>query len=711
VLKPGDVVGGTYRLKTLIGQGGMGYVFSAEHTIIKRDYALKVMAPECINEVNWRRFESEGRAIAALNHGNIVKVYNMGVDEGDCPYIVMDLLHGHSLADMIRRGHHFQLEEILDIFIGTSNGLEYAHSKGIVHRDIKPSNIMLVQGAQGAQSVRLVDFGLAKLVKEERHKNHRVTGTGDVFGSPYYMSPEQCMGTDVDARSDIYSLGCALYETVMGHPPYCGGSALETVLSHMNDRVPGFDQVFDDHQAEQRMNLLLARMMAKKIEERYQSMAQVAHDLERIRGQKDIGRQNVQVASAAPVRKIPQHYGQSRPSEDEFEAESVGGTWIRPALLLAVALALLGLIGLGGYMLLSPKHPGGHNQAQAATEAPNSSNARANGDPSDRTMKASEPDFSVSAMVLDKNLGSAQVFDHPDRPIAAAAFKKIKTIDATVVNNVKTVHFPSYTLGELTTPTRQCEARGDQIVGINEPIQLEINWCHSPQSMLNLDVFGKIARDLLTSLIIKGNALDVGDGKFPDIQLPAVKTVLREATKWTRLIKLKIDDLASIDGDDELLSIIDRMPLLKTFTVGGARLQMKQLSTHKFIRRLTKLDIDTSPADVDSLLSALAGSTVLNELSLESSEASPAAISKLRTCPNLKLLRLRSRTFTQQQLEAVSKLSSLNEVVLIGLIPTPANLHILSGLPKTCIVQVNVPHATESEKQTWLRLLPNSRYF
>lgn len=193
VFKPGQVVGGTYKLKSLLGHGGMGYVFCAEHTIIGRDYALKILAPDMLNEASRRRFETEGRAIANLDHVNIVKVYNMGIDQGDCPFYVMDLLDGVALSDRIKAGASLDFADSLDIFSQIAAGLGYAHSKGIVHRDVKPSNVILLTQDDGRILVKIVDFGIAKMLTSAGLAGQSQTATGEVFGSPYYMSPEQCM--------------------------------------------------------------------------------------------------------------------------------------------------------------------------------------------------------------------------------------------------------------------------------------------------------------------------------------------------------------------------------------------------------------------------------------------------------------------------------------------------------------------------------------
>ncbi len=291
LLKPGEVVGGSYRLKSLLGHGGMGYVFCAEHTMINRDYALKMLAPEKLNETSRRRFQVEAQAIATLDHPNIVKVYNMGLDGGDCPFYVMDLLEGTALSDYIDKKLDLAFEEWLDIFGQIALGLGYAHSKGIVHRDVKPSNIVLLVQNNGRHLVKIVDFGIAKLLPSADLHSQSQTATGEVFGSPFYMSPEQGMSGSVDHRSDIYSLGCTFYETLCGEPPYRGQNAMQTVIMHQEKPIASILAARPDKQLPRAVDLLLAKMMAKRPENRYQSMEQLIHDLDRIKHGEAIGKE------------------------------------------------------------------------------------------------------------------------------------------------------------------------------------------------------------------------------------------------------------------------------------------------------------------------------------------------------------------------------------------------------------------------------------
>ncbi|MBP7578456.1 MAG: serine/threonine protein kinase, partial [Candidatus Obscuribacter sp.] len=196
----------------MLGKGGVGAVFRAEHNVMKKEYAVKVLLADSISQDSWQRFSLEARAIAKMDHANIVKVHNMGTDEDGRPYYVMDLLHGKTLQALSRAKAEIPLPIVLDIFSQIARGLAYAHDKGIIHRDIKPSNIMLIDNKKN-YDVKIVDFGMVKLGKNQAAINSQFeTKAGEVLGSPLYMSPEQCTGDTCDERSDVYSLGCTLFE-------------------------------------------------------------------------------------------------------------------------------------------------------------------------------------------------------------------------------------------------------------------------------------------------------------------------------------------------------------------------------------------------------------------------------------------------------------------------------------------------------------------
>ncbi len=279
--KEGDLIGESYRILSFIGEGAMGEVYRAKHEMMPREYALKVLNTNQITENSWRRFQIEAQAIARMSHPNVVVIYNLGVHAGRLPFYVMDLLSGESLFDRLNRVEQLSVAEALPLFIQVCEGLGYAHKKGIVHRDIKPHNIVVLNEPEASGAlVKIVDFGIAKLAETKDPQNQQLTKMGEVFGTPYYMSPEQSMGQRVDGRSDIYSLGCTLFEALVSTPPFRGKSSTETMLLHQTAAPPTLAKASGGQTFPESVEFIVAKMLAKEPMERYQSMEAVKHDLE-----------------------------------------------------------------------------------------------------------------------------------------------------------------------------------------------------------------------------------------------------------------------------------------------------------------------------------------------------------------------------------------------------------------------------------------------
>jgi len=288
----GYVVDGIYQIIDVIGSGGAGIVYRAEHIMLNQQHALKVLLPAAHTAENWRRFEQEARALAKLDHASIVKVFNMGFDSNRYPYFSMELVDGISLSDYLQQHGKLAPEAAVEVFLQLTDALRQAHKLGIVHRDIKPGNIMLLEKGKGAggrpaaYAVKLLDFGIARLVDDR--KAQEKTTAGAVFGTPLYMSPEQGRGEPVDSRSDLYSLGCAFFETLTGRPPFHGGSILETIDLHQRGQLPSLGSAGLVSDLTDELDICMQRLLAKEPQRRYQSAEQFAHDLLRIKDGKSV---------------------------------------------------------------------------------------------------------------------------------------------------------------------------------------------------------------------------------------------------------------------------------------------------------------------------------------------------------------------------------------------------------------------------------------
>lgn len=282
VIDTGMIILRKYRVLQLLGTGGMGSVYKVVHIESNLEYAIKFLNKQQTNDAAIRRFEIEARAANKLDHPNLIKVHESGLLPDGQPFFVMDLVEGESLADLLRRHGRLSVDKATKIFIQVGFALSYAHSNGVIHRDVKPSNIMvqsLDSDTMLGTVVKVVDFGIAKLTGQDEFSQQTLTRTGEIFGSPLYMSPEQCMGSGVDHRSDLYSLGCVFYEALTGAPPLVGDTALSTMLKHQGEKALSLKEASMGIEFPEQLEHIVARLLAKDVEDRYQSAQLLTTDL------------------------------------------------------------------------------------------------------------------------------------------------------------------------------------------------------------------------------------------------------------------------------------------------------------------------------------------------------------------------------------------------------------------------------------------------
>ena len=277
------MVNDRYRLGDVIGTGGMSEVYRATDSLLGRDVAIKMLRPEMARDVNFReRFRKEAQNSGRLNHPNIVAVYDTGEADEDgmaIPYIVMELVHGRTLRDLVREDGPLSPREAAQVLIPVAHALQASHDAGIIHRDVKPANIMITNTGQ----VKVMDFGIARALDDS---TSAMTQTSAVIGTAQYLSPEQAQGKPADARSDVYALGCVLYEAVTGHAPFEGETPFAVAYQHVQEEpnAPSESLDPDSLTPTERVNLdaVVLTSMAKDPMDRYQSAQEFGADLERM---------------------------------------------------------------------------------------------------------------------------------------------------------------------------------------------------------------------------------------------------------------------------------------------------------------------------------------------------------------------------------------------------------------------------------------------
>ncbi len=694
-LRPGDVIGGSYKLKSLLGAGGMGYVFCAEHIIIHHDYALKMLAPEQLNAESRRRFESEGRAIAKLDHANIVKVYNMGLDQHHYPFYVMDLLQGVPLSAYIAEKKKLPLAETLSLMIQIASGLGYAHGKGLVHRDVKPSNIILVQDGEGGHTVKIVDFGIAKAITGGGIDGQSQTKTGAVFGSPLYMSPEQSMGSAIDQRTDIYSMGCTFFEALSGKPPFHGQNAMVTVMMHQTRPVPSLVEACSADNLPAAVDTLLAKMMAKDPADRYQSMEQLGHDLIRVAQAKPIGKEAavVAIASAAGTAggvvrdseagSTVADKGQSDGSAAAVSAsvKAALGQKYKPVFVSGLIFLVIGAGILSLFFCFQPwsgaKHDYTLSGGRPTRVAPKSSSI------SDTESVARADD---EGLVDPVNL---EMESDKDRESARVAFEKCQEIKSTpvMINGRKGRHFifPGWPIGTVSNVAGEsCEAKDAQNIVETGYLRLEIGYDRSREVLFLPAIVDKIGRDEFNQLAVASNpATDLGNNfSGRQTKTAGVVHILRTALGWPRLAGVK---LASISLSSEVLDCLNKLDKTKYLELEEPIVDINLLARQPFLRQrsvlvFSRFDELGSGDVLKPVFDALAGSSKLEVLQLYKCNMTPETLIKVRSCRKLNAL-------------------ILDEEKLDELLPVIANLHSVSlvSFPKTKLTSAQIAQLTSCQ--------------
>ncbi len=276
----GVVLDGRYRLLRAIGEGGMGVVYEAEHVLIEKRVAVKVLRDAFTRRPDVvERFRQEAKSASRIGHPNIVDVSDFGETPSGASYIVLEMLKGEDLADVLTRECALAPTRAVLIAYQVGKALDAAHKKGIVHRDLKPENIYLIEREAQADFVKVVDFGVAKMSDIESLGGRRMMRTGMIVGTPEYMSPEHAGGKELDHRVDIYALGVILYEALTGRVPFEGDNFMEVLAKHGHDPVPALRDVNPGTRVSAALEKVVLRALEKDPARRYQSMAELTNDL------------------------------------------------------------------------------------------------------------------------------------------------------------------------------------------------------------------------------------------------------------------------------------------------------------------------------------------------------------------------------------------------------------------------------------------------
>jgi serine/threonine-protein kinase len=339
-----------YQIREIIGTGGMGVVYMAYHELMDKHVAIKMLRAALVTDtMSVKRFTREAQAASKLNHPHIISMYDHGFTNTGQPFMVMDYLRGHALSQVIKENGQVGVDRAINILVQSCEALDHAHKNGVIHRDLKPANIMLITAEDQADFVKVVDFGVAKVMQPGvSQEAQSLTQAGEVCGSPVYMSPEQCLGKELDNRSDIYSMGVLIYETLTGKLPFLGKNMVETMQMHVQETPKRFTEVRPDLFIPERVEAVVLKALGKDPELRPQTMGELANDLRMAIPRPDRGFLRAAIPADPSLLK---------------DKEKQRKEWIMLGIIAGAAAAVIG----GGLMLMSDNQPKVAIPSQAVT--------------------------------------------------------------------------------------------------------------------------------------------------------------------------------------------------------------------------------------------------------------------------------------------------------------------------------------------------------
>ncbi len=656
----GTVIGGVFKISSVIGEGGMGIVYLAHHLSLGRPYALKILSPSIVSEQSWLRFKAEAKTLAALNHPGLVRVYDLGIHESSVPYYSMDYLEGANLESMLMDRGPQKLESTIAIFLAVLDALAYAHRNNVVHRDIKPANIFICQ----SQEVKILDFGISKLVGDKRQQE--LTAVGEVFGSPYYMSPEQCRGEQIDFRSDIYSVGCSLFEALTCYVPFDGDSSLDIAMLHEEGDIPLLAEVSEIAYPPS-LDVVLAKCLAKLPQDRYQSAKEMAIDLNRIKEGKNL------VAYASPDRSA----GNTRV---EAQASSKLLGTIGYSLLAIWAVCLVGALV---YYLNSTK-------PSQPIEKPN---VKMTISPtSGRPIADLQSTWRRMPYMGDVMTAPLKFVSPSDVEVKNFLRKPFKFYSQTIVKNgqkYKGFTFPErVSLGTLYCRTGSGrsvhDAKGTVLVPFTDAVALSGNATlqFHPQllnnfrsdDLVSLSLSSEITRvDLMLASIAHLTSLET-------LSLNRIVFNERSPRNFNRLVNLKSVAFYDCKIAPEIFSQLAPLKKVHTLVISGVSNISPQLRELAKNANLKSLTISYSSLTKDDLrtLSTLKN---IDDLSLRCSSIRNDDLKILTAMTNLRQLNLDSTMVDKQSIDTLLMFRNLERLVVEGFSPADEK-RLLNGLPK-----------------------------
>jgi serine/threonine protein kinase len=624
----GVVIAERYSISSVIGVGGWSVVYQAFDSTLNRPIAMKALHSHlCVDQAKLQRFQREAESASKLSHPNIAVIYDLGELSAGRPFISMELIEGVSLSEMLQEKGHLAPEECISLFSQICDGLEAIHKLGLIHRDLKPSNIKVsVSGA-----VKILDFGLAKWILQEQSA---LTRSDESLGTPTYMSPEQCLCKELDARSDVYALGCMMYEALTGAKPFVADNSLRCMQMHVQMEPPRFRTVNQELKIPRFLELAVFKALAKDPRERFASAAEMK----------------------AALHESEYSDNSSRKFGQFVSWHLLGARKHRRAILAATLALLAGLVGLAAWQKTGTEEDRADKRADK--RADNKADVRVdNGTDTSQTdvPKAERTIPFPHEVIGDVFLLTRSSNGHAER--------------ATKFSNVK---------GPIVVPT------GAIVELANVPAEKAANMEFldklQPKDVQYITLSNKGLTDKGLERInrLKGlEDISLDDTEVTDAGLEQLDLPL--------LGGLNLRDTAVTDKS--IPNLASKLFRLKWFSLHQDHITDQGAATIFKMMRVTSLDL-TATAITDACLKDL-NQPKLKNLQLAETKITDAGVYNLANCKSLKLLTLNNTKITDQSVKTLVSIKSLKELNVSQTLLSEEGIKRLKKALPDCIITGN----------------------
>lgn len=669
-----SIFAGKYEILDKIGSGGMGTVYRVRQILLNKICALKVIPADSVNDVLTSRFQREAKMMAALDHANLARILDFGIHQNQ-PYIVMEYVDGTPLNKLISSGP-LKPEAAIEIFEQILEALSHAHKRGVLHRDVKPSNIMILQlnpeavsETSRVQRATLLDFGIAKKLDttddaepENRSKTQALTRTGEMIGSPLYMSPEQARGEKITERSDLYSLGCSLFESLTGTPPLVGKSTVDTLILHMEKPAPSLKEASLGKDFPPGLERVLSMLLAKNPQERYQSADEARRALAM---SLTSGSQLMEPVSFKPQNTLP------------------------PLVMILLAVSLIGLISVVAYITMQ-----GEKSLKKATLPPADTD----------TIKLEKTALTVAANIFDKSKAGKRsvpneeeaeeddydelkVKQEPEKPLSAAKIsaneiflrlrgRTLSEEEVQLIEKNTNLHglglmeakFPHEMIGRLSGKIYVLRLTGtnfqdDEMRGVGK----NINLCKlfiNANPITNAGLKHLQPLKFLSLLDIGGTKVDVGG--------------IQELRLLPSLSELSANNNSGID--DRAAEEISSLVGLRNLQLSHTNVTAKSISQLHHLPVLTHLDLSNNRL-TDKDIAGLKKISSLESLTLSHNKITGAGLKHLLPLKHLVCLYLDRNPINDSAVETLLKMKNIQRLKLSATKLSPQGIMRLAELP------------------------------